>query len=239
MAGAGRRAAALLLCTLPLAGACAASAGDASMTRVSTSSTSSTTTTTLPPATTTTAPVRVVAQQRWSPFATVGGVTLLHPSSRVERIGFHQSSHEGARELVALEGAAAPITLESRDRLTPARTAADIVVDPAVEIRAPVSGVVKRGGGYTLYCEHHDEYAVIAPDGRPGWEVKVLNVTGLRVRKGDRVVAGETVLATAARQLPFESQVDELRTVDPAWPHVHVEVVDPAIPKIPSPGSGC
>jgi hypothetical protein len=59
------------------------------------------------------------------------------------------------------------------------------------------------------------------------------------VGRGDRVVAAETVLAPRPRQLPFESQVDELRTVDPAWPHVHIEVVDPSIPDIPSPGGGC
>ena len=56
--------------------------------------------------------------------------------------------------------------------------------------------------------------------------------------KGERVTAGETVLAPGPTQLPFESQVDELRTVDPAWPHVHIEVVDPSIPDRPTPG-GC
>jgi hypothetical protein len=66
----------------------------------------------------------------------------------------------------------------------------------------------------------------------------VLHMTGLRVRPGDRVVAGETVLADRAHKLPFESQVDEI-TAEPAWPHVHVEVVDPSIPDRPSPGGGC
>jgi hypothetical protein len=56
---------------------------------------------------------------------------------------------------------------------------------------------------------------------------------------GARVVAGETVLAPRATQLPFESQVDELRTVDPAWPHVHIEVVDIANPRQAEPNSGC
>jgi hypothetical protein len=215
--------------------ACGVSAGDPVVAASSTASS----TTTLPPTTTTTAPTRLVSQQAFTPFATVGEVTLLHPAARVERIGFHQSGHEGARELTALPSAASPTTLESRDRLTPPRTAADVVVDPTAEIRAPVSGRVKRAGGYILYCEHNDDYAVIEPDDHPGWEVKLLHIDGVQVRAGDRVIAGETVIAPRATQLPFESQVDELRTVDPAWPHVHIEVVDPSIPNVPSGGRGC
>ncbi len=56
---------------------------------------------------------------------------------------------------------------------------------------------------------------------------------------GQRVTAGQTPIAAGPTQLPFVSQVDELRTADPAWPHVHVEVVDPSIPDRPSPGGGC
>ena len=196
--------------------------------------TSTTTTTTLPPP-----PVRSVTETAWAPFATAPGLTLVHPAARVERIGFHESNHEGARPLEPSTTAAGAVTLEARERGTGARTAADVVVDPAAEIRAPVTGRVKRAGTYVLYCKHSDDYVVIAPDDRPGWEVKILHIDGVRVRAGDRVVAGRTVLAPRATQLPFESQVDELRTVDPAWPHVHIEVVDPTIPNRPSPGGGC
>lgn len=80
---------------------------------------------------------------------------------------------------------------------------------------------------------------MIEPDAHPGWEVKLLHIVGVQVRAGDRVVAGETVVARQPRLLPFESQVDEVRTVDPVWPHVHLEVVDPSIPDRPSPGGGC
>ena len=208
-------------------------------TTTSTTTTSTTTTTTLPPTTTTTAPVRLVTEQDWAPFATVGGVTLLHPSRRVERVGFHQSGHDGAQALEALATAVNPVVLEDRQRDTTPTGAADVVVDPAFEIRAPVTGTVIRGGSYVLYCEHSDHYVVIEPDDHPGWEVKVLHIADLFVGRGERVVAGETVLAPGPTQLPFESQVDELRTVDPAWPHVHIEVVDPTVPDRPTPGAGC
>ena len=228
-----------------IAGAGALATSTSTSTTVTTSTTSSTpttaatTTTTLPPTTTTTAPVRVVTEQDWVPFATVGGVVLTHPSRRVERVGFHESNHDGAQQLEPLATAVAAVTLESRDRDTGPRGAADIVVDPTSEIRAPVTGTVIRGGGYVLYCDYRDNYVVIEPDGRPGWEVKMLHIGVVQVSVGDRVIAGETLIAPGATQLPFESQVDELRTVEPAWPHAHIEVVDPTIPDRPTPGGGC
>jgi murein DD-endopeptidase MepM/ murein hydrolase activator NlpD len=154
----------------------------------------------------------------------------------VERVAFHQSTNDGARQLVALPSAVAPLTLDDRERDTGGRGAADVVVDPATEIRSPVTGRVKRAGRYTLYCKYTDDYVVIEPDDHRGWEVKVLHIDGVGVRAGDRVVAGRTVLAPHATHLPFESQVDEARTADPAWPHVHIEVVDPTIHDRPGPG---
>jgi hypothetical protein len=154
----------------------------------------------------------------------------------VEAIGFHQSGHDGAQAQVATSTAARWYVMEGRDRDTIAQGAADIVVEPGREIRAPISGTIVRGGTYTLYCDHVDQYAVINPDGRPGWEVKVLHVEGLAVAKGQRVEAGVTRLAAKARVLPFPSQVEE-DTGLPPWPHVHVEVVDPSIPD--RPGEGC
>ena len=213
--------------------------------------TSTSTSTTLPPATaapTTAAPnptttraprPRTVIEQAWTPFATTGGITLLHPSRRIERVGFHESNHEGAQVMEVLPTAVRPTDLESRGRLTASRTAADVVSDPAVEVRAPVTGKVLRAGTYVLYCKHSDDYVAIEPDSHPGWEVKILHIDGVRVRPGDRVVAGETVIAPRPTQLPFESQVDKSRDTDPAWPHVHIEVVDPSIPNKPSPGGGC
>lgn len=181
-------------------------------------------------------PARAVVEQAWTPFAVVDGVVLHHPSSRVERVGFHESNHDGARQLTPLPTAAAALTLESRERDTGPRGSADVVVDPDVEIRSPVTGRVLRAGTYVLYCDHRDDYAVIEPDARPGWEVKILHIDGVAVRRGDRVVAGETLLAARPTRLPFDSQVDET-TASPAWPHVHIEVVDPTIPDRPSGGS--
>jgi murein DD-endopeptidase MepM/ murein hydrolase activator NlpD len=222
---------------------------EAGSTSTSTSSSTTTipatTTTTTLPATTTTAappplaPGRTVSDPQGAPFAGVGGVVLVHPSSRVEHIGFHQSSVDGAQELTVLPTAVRPSVLNTRKRGTGGQTAADVVVEPGSEIRAPVSGTVVKAGPYRLYCAYDDETVVIEPDAHPGWHVVMLHLQGVLVAAGQRVEAGATPVATQAHQLPFRSQVDRLRTASPAWPHVHIEVDDPAIPDRPSKGDSC
>lgn len=181
---------------------------------------------------------RQVTETDYGVFATVGPLEIRLPASRVELIGYHEATHDGAQGFEPAVNDVRTTTLGSRSRGTHSRSAADVVVDPAVEIRSPVTGTVVRGGGYTLYCDHRDEFVVIAPDDRPGWEVSVLHFEGLAVSPGDRVVAGETVIARNATILPFVSQVDDL-TASPSWPHVHLHVIDPSIPDRPSSGGGC
>jgi biotin carboxyl carrier protein len=196
------------------------------------------TTTTLPPTTTTTAPPGPVLQQTgFREYGVAGPLTLFHPADLVYRIAFHESNNDGAQRQEPLPTAAGPVVLDSRERGTDRQSAADIVVDPETDIRAPVTGTVLRGGTYTLYCDYTDEFVVIEPDERPGWEVKVLHMVGLQVRRGDRVTAGQTVIAQHAHLLPFPSQVDELNPGGVTIPHVHVEVVDPTIPD--RPGEPC
>ena len=193
----------------------------------------------LPPAAATANPVpRRVHVQAWTPFATVGGVTLRPPSNRVEGIGYHESNLDGARQLESLPTSAPWVVLEGRNRDTGGRGAADVVVDPDVEIRAPVSGKVLYAGTYVLYCKYSDDFLVIEPDDHPGWEVKLLHIDGVVPRPGQRVTAGQTVVAPRATRLPFASQVEE-GAATPAWPHVHIEVDDPNIPDRPTPGGGC
>lgn len=176
--------------------------------------------------------------RQWPVFGTVGDIDLREPSAAVELIGFHQSNHDGAQGIMSVDGASPSFTMDSRNRDTHRRGAADIAAHPLVEVRAPVTGTVVRAGGYVLYCRYTDDYVVIEPDGHPGIEVKVLHILGLHVRVGDRVMAGQSVIADSPNQLPFNSQIDAF-TGDPAWPHVHIEVVDTSIPDRPSPGGGC
>lgn len=60
-------------------------------------------------------------------------------------------------------------------------------------------------------------------------------MNNLNVHKGQRVTAGRTVLP----RRPFESQVHEMKTAGPPWPHVQIKVVYPSIPDLQSPRGGC
>ena len=181
---------------------------------------------------------RALTATEWRPYASVGPVVLHAPGELVELVGFHQSNHDGAQPQQVVEGSVRSLVLPSRSRETDLRSAADIVVDPSKPVRSPVTGTVLRAGSYVLYCDYDDSYLVIRPDSRPGYEVKVLHFEGLRVRAGDRVEAGVTVVGGNARILPFRSQVDD-HTAAPHWSHLHVEVVDTGIPDRPGGGPGC
>lgn len=170
-------------------------------------------------------------------FAWAGDLAVFLPVTRYETVGFHESGHDGAFQLVVV-GLTDWVTLASRGRGTGSRTAADIVVPPDEAIVAPVTGTVIRAGTYTLYCDHSDNFVVIEPAGRPGWELKIFHFEGLAVGVGDDVVAAETLIGSSGRVLPFESQVDEF-TADPSNAHVHLEVIDTSIPDRPSTGGGC
>lgn len=180
---------------------------------------------------------RTAHETAFLPFATFEDILLRHPAAIVERIGLHQSNHEGARDLAMAETAASPMVLPSRGRLSGRQSAADVVVPPDTEIRSPVTGTVLRAETYVLYCDHSDDLLVVAPDTAPSMEVKVLHIDGVSVRPGDRVIAGHTVIAPRATVLPFASQVDTT-TARPAWPHTHIEVIDPSIPNVSNGGSG-
>ena len=163
----------------------------------------------------------------------------------IELVGYHESNHSGALEMEHLSfdsSETAHRVMDSRNRDTHRSGAADVAVHPSTPIGAPVSGVVDRAGEYVLYCRYRDGFVVIKPDGRPDLEVKILHMQGVAVNAGDRVVVGDPIAAKATA-FPFRSQIDAL-TGEPSWPHVHIEVVDPTVPRYfgrdaPPPSSGC
>ena len=127
--------------------------------------------------------------------------------------------------------------MPSRGRGTPRHSAADISIAPTAGVYAPVSGIVKRAKAYHLYCKYADSFVAISPVGHPELEVKMLHISGLRVRPGDRVVRGKTILALHATKFPFTSQVESFGSR--GWPHVHIEVTRLAVPSAkPQPGKG-
>jgi murein DD-endopeptidase MepM/ murein hydrolase activator NlpD len=161
----------------------------------------------------------------FQPFAVVGELSLHHPASVVDMVGLHQSGQATSKPMTTRPTAVRPTVLPSRGRGTDRRTAADVVVPPGAEIRSPVSGRVVRADHYRLYCKYDDHRVVIEPDGHPGWRLHVLHVADLTVAAGQRVEAGVTPIARSASVFGFASQV-EAYSPAPAWPHVHIHVVD-------------
>ena len=217
-----------------------AEAEPSTTTSTTTSPSSTSTTTTIPATTTTTTPTIALEYHDTAHdvFAYADDLAIRMPVGRYETVGFHESGHDGAFQLAIVDGLADWRTLASRGRGTGSRTAADIVVPVGEAVLAPIDGTVIRAGSYTLYCDHTDNFIVIEPTGRPGWELKIFHFDGLAVQVGDEVVAASTVIGSSGRILPFESQVDEF-TAEPSNPHVHIEVIDTSIPDRPSSGGGC
>jgi hypothetical protein len=243
------RALAALLCAGVVSAACGAGPSAPLPAAALRAVTSTVPSTTIPAPTTTTVPPlpqaavgadgRSVLDTRFRPFLSAGGLILDYPTPFVERVGFHESTLAGARDLDVLASAGETLVMPSRSRLTPANTAADVLSDPNAEVRAPVTGQVRYGGTYVLYCKYTDSFLIIVPDAHPTWQVKLLHISGLTVRIGQRVEAGVTQVAAHPTRLPFASQVEDYST-KPVWPHVHVEVDDPSIKNPPGVGgNGC
>ena len=154
-------------------------------------------------------------------FAKAAGLALHLPSHRVHYAGFHQASYPVATPM-ARAGDAKTQILPSRGRGTSRASAIDIVQAPGEDVRAPVSGRVVEVTHYKLYGKYSDVKMRIRPKGANNYLVTVLHMDGAKVKVGDRVEAGMTVIADGPRKFPFFSQVDAFSGTD--WGHVHIEL---------------
>ena len=112
------------------------------------------------------------------------------------------------------------IVMSSRGRGTPATSAVDLVLREKTPVLAPVSGRVVKLRRYR-YEGTHDIRIEVAPPEAPELRVVVIHVDDVRVRQGDELLAGETILGVP-RVFGFTSQIDYY--VPGRNPHVHVEV---------------
>lgn len=192
------------------------------------------------------APAPPAAPDEPTPIARVAGLELVVPSMETALVGFHEAAGPGTQTLEsmapleeqhtardvpvaadAVEEQVAPvITLPTRSRAAPATSAIDIAIPEGADVLAPVSGTVVMASPYSLYGQHADYRVEIEPDGHPGMRVILIHMDGLAVEAGDRLVAGETVIADTAKQFPFASQIDRFTAEREGrpMPHVHVEV---------------
>lgn len=151
-------------------------------------------------------------------MATTRGVRVYQPTPRPLAVGFHQAASSRTAAMNATTG----FKLPSRGRGTAGTSAVDVAMDRGDAVRAPVSGRVVEVRRYSLYGKTPDYKIRIVPDQNPGMLATVLHVVNPRVRVGQHVTGGESILADEARLLPFWSQIDA--TTGGGRGHVHIEL---------------
>lgn len=117
------------------------------------------------------------------------------------------------------------IVTDTRGRETSATSAADVVLPRGANVFAPVTGIVTGLRRYRLYNRYPDVRVEITPDQAPHRRVVLLHLDAVGVHRGQQVEASVTRIGSV-RGFPFESQVD--RYIRGRYPHVHMEVKDPA-----------
>jgi murein DD-endopeptidase MepM/ murein hydrolase activator NlpD len=195
----------------------------------------------------------VTAKKRTSelilPFATVPelGLTLYlyAPYKNIRGIGYHESSHNRAYSLtpvgrclandnawdlnVSLDSQAQLPTyyiMESRGEYAYGTTVADIAMDPDTPVKAPISGTVLKIETKVIYDEYEDLQIEVVPDGLPNVRVAFLHIDKIKVKAGDKLKQGKTVMGIPRDWRPyFASELDDY--VKPPMPHVHVQVNTP------------
>ena len=175
-------------------------------------------------------------------FASSDGVLIRLVSGRALAIAFHEASYRDAIALrpwgecvvcrnrtkftpPAPRGDLSYLVTDTRGRRTPATSAADIVLPRGEAVLAPVSGRVTAVKRYRLYSRYPDVRVEIRPAAVPERRVVLIHLAGVRLANGDAVEASVTKIGSV-RRFPFESQVD--RYVGGGYPHVHLEVKNPA-----------
>lgn len=167
------------------------------------------------------------------------GLEILTPSAAPLLVGFHEASTPHAIELEPAgrllvdrnprarrppdePGGPVYAVLPSRGRGFPSTSSIDVAVPDGEPVLAPVSGTVVWIEPYRLYGRHDDVRIEIVADAAPELRIVLIHLEDVRVAVGDRVLAGQSVLAGSGRRFPFRSQIDE--EVRRAVAHVHLEV---------------
>jgi hypothetical protein len=183
------------------------------------------------------------------PFATVPELGLklylYAPYKNIRGIGYHESSHTRAYSLtpigqcllndnawdldVPLDSPAELPTyyiMKSRGEYAYGTTVADIAMDPGTPVLAPISGTVIKIESKVIYEEYEDLQIEVVPDGLPNVRVAFLHIDQIKVKAGDKLKQGKTVMGIPRDWRPyFASELDDY--VIPPMPHVHVQVNTP------------
>lgn len=190
------------------------------------------------------------------PYATIDelNMTLYLPNvyQHVRGIGYHESSHtraysmkpighllknDNAWDLEVELNSTAPLPtyniMESRGEYAAGTTVSDIALDPGTPVLPPISGTITKITPIVIYDEHQDMQIEMRPDGYPNVVVAFLHVDQIKVKPGDHVIQGKTVIGIPKDwRGVIPSEVDDY--VKPVVPHVHIQVDTPAPPEAPA-----
>jgi murein DD-endopeptidase MepM/ murein hydrolase activator NlpD len=172
------------------------------------------------------------------PMASIRGITLNVPGSRVVGIGYHEAALRDAMGLHPQGHLArnanrtkftdpgttlgpAYIIMSSRGRAHPATSAVDVAMPSGARVLAPVTGKVISVKKYYLYGRYLDYRVDIRPSDNSKLRVVLIHLMQLSIRRLDEVTAGVTPLGQP-RTFPFHSQINDY--VGAGVPHVHIEV---------------
>jgi hypothetical protein len=112
--------------------------------------------------------------------------------------------------------------MESRGRGSAPTSAMDIALAPNSEVLSPVNGVVAVVKTYDLYRKVTDYHVEIEPDGYPNLRVAIIHIDDVRIKVGQRLERGETVIGVL-RPLPqINSQINKY--LPSVADHVHMQV---------------
>lgn len=167
---------------------------------------------------------RTDCERTWLPvpFAKVAGLTLYEPAQDPLLIAYHQSLFKSAATMKPLGDKADWMIQPTRGRPTTPTSATDIPLPRRTPVVSPVDGKVIDVIEYSLYCEAMDTLVVIRPDDDPDVTVVVMHLDDVKIRRGDDVVAGGTLLGEPHVFIRGNNQVTAYVPGDP--PHVHIEV---------------
>jgi hypothetical protein len=175
----------------------------------------------------------IVCERAWFPvpFARAGHLTLKVPAQDALLIAYHESLFDTAVAMRPVGERSAWMIQPSRGRPTPPTSAVDIALEVGTPVVAPVDGKVVAVINYSLYCEAPDTLVVIRPYDDRSVTVEVMHLVDLKVRKGDVVYAGGTIIGEPHDFVGGNAQVDLFVPGSP--PHVHVEVESDGSEAIP------
>lgn len=183
------------------------------------------------------------------------GLTVFLPceASKVVTIGYHEAENPRTLSLQPmgycvgndnpkkmdmalpiLKGKTPFFILNNRGRRTSATSAVDITVKPGSEIASPVSGQITKIKRYFLYGKYEDFHIEIMPEGYPDLRIAMIHLDNLRIKVGDKVKQGDTVLANIRMLAQINSQID--RYTGNNFGHTHIQV-NPFVPEDKIPGT--